>query len=46
MLSIVQEIRMVHTSLIPYRALLARQQLLHQHQHKRLAHRIHDEISN
>jgi len=36
---------MIHTSLIPYRALLARQQLLHQHQHKRLAHRIHDEIS-
>src|SRR5580658_5405512 len=39
------EIRMVHTSLIPYRALLARQQLLHHHQHKRLARRIHDEIS-
>jgi len=36
---------MVHTSLIQSRALLARQQLLHQHQHKRLARRIHDEIS-
>jgi signal transduction histidine kinase len=35
---------MINTSLIPYRALLARQQLLHQHQHKRLASRIHDEI--
>jgi signal transduction histidine kinase len=39
------KIRMVHTSLIQARALLARQQLLHQHQHKRLARRIHDEIS-
>jgi signal transduction histidine kinase len=36
---------MVHTALIQSRALLARQQLLHQHQHKRLARRIHDEIS-
>jgi signal transduction histidine kinase len=36
---------MVHTTLIQSRALLARQQLLHQHQHKRLARRIHDEIS-
>jgi signal transduction histidine kinase len=39
------EIRMDHTALIQSRALLARQQLLHQHQHKRLARRIHDEIS-
>jgi len=36
---------MIHTALIQSRALLARQQLLHQHQHKRLARRIHDEIS-
>jgi signal transduction histidine kinase len=36
---------MIHTSLIQSRALLARQQLLHQQQHKRLARRIHDEIS-
>jgi len=36
---------MVHTALIQSRALLARQQLLHQHEHKRLARRIHDEIS-
>jgi signal transduction histidine kinase len=36
---------MEHTALIQSRALLARQQLLHQHQHKRLARRIHDEIS-
>jgi signal transduction histidine kinase len=36
---------MVNSSLIQYRALLARQQLLHQQQHKRLARRIHDEIS-
>jgi signal transduction histidine kinase len=39
------EIRMVNTSLIQCRALLARQQLLHQQQHKRLARRIHDDIS-
>ena len=36
---------MVNSSLIQYRALLARQQLLHQQQHKRLARRIHDNIS-
>jgi two-component system sensor histidine kinase UhpB len=36
---------MVDSSLIQYRALLARQQLLHQQQHKRLARRIHDDIS-
>jgi two-component system sensor histidine kinase UhpB len=36
---------MVNTSLNQYRALLARQQLLHQQQHKRLARRIHDDIS-
>ena len=36
---------MVNTSLNQYRALLARQQLLHQQQHKRLARRIHDEVS-
>jgi len=36
---------MVDTSLIQCRALLARQQLLHQQQHKRLARRIHDDIS-
>jgi signal transduction histidine kinase len=39
------ERRMVNSSLIQYRALLARQQLLHQQQHKRLARRIHDDIS-
>jgi signal transduction histidine kinase len=39
------EIRMLDTSLIQSRALLARQQLLQQQQHKRLARRIHDEIS-
>jgi signal transduction histidine kinase len=36
---------MVQTSLIQSRALLARQQLIHQQQHKRLARRIHDDIS-
>jgi signal transduction histidine kinase len=36
---------MVNTSLNQYRALLARQQLLHQQQHKRLSRRIHDEVS-
>jgi len=36
---------MVNTSHIDVRALLARQQLLNQRQHKRLACRIHDEIS-
>jgi signal transduction histidine kinase len=36
---------MVNTSLIQSRALLARQQLLHQQQHKRLARKIHDDIS-
>ena len=36
---------MVNTSLIQFRALLARQQLLNQRQHKRLARRIHDEVS-
>jgi signal transduction histidine kinase len=36
---------MVHTSLNQYRALLARQQLLLQQQHKRLARRIHDDVS-
>jgi signal transduction histidine kinase len=39
------EIRMINSSLIQYRALLARQQLLHQQQHKQLARRIHDDIS-
>jgi signal transduction histidine kinase len=39
------EIRMVNTSLNQHRALLARQQLLHQQQHKRLARRIHDDVS-
>jgi signal transduction histidine kinase len=36
---------MVDSSLIQYRALMARQQLLLQQQHKRLARRIHDDIS-
>ena len=36
---------MLNSSLIQYRALLARQQLLHQQQQKRLARRIHDDIS-
>jgi signal transduction histidine kinase len=36
---------MVNTSLNQYRALMARQQLLHQQQHKRLSRRIHDEVS-
>ena len=36
---------MVNTSLIQCRALLARQQLLQQQQQKRLARRIHDDIS-
>lgn len=36
---------MVNTSLNQYRALIARQQLLHQQQHKRLARRIHDDVS-
>src|SRR5271157_4875705 len=36
---------MVNTSHIQARALLARQQLLNQQHHKRLAARIHDEIS-
>jgi signal transduction histidine kinase len=36
---------MIDSSLIQHRALLARQQLLHQQQHKRLARRIHDDIS-
>jgi len=36
---------MVDSSLIQSRALLARQQLLQQQQHKRLARRIHDDIS-
>jgi signal transduction histidine kinase len=36
---------MVNTSLNQYRALLARQQLLHQQQHKRLSRRIHDDVS-
>jgi signal transduction histidine kinase len=36
---------MIHSSLSQCRALLARQQLLHQQQHKRLARRIHDDIS-
>jgi two-component system sensor histidine kinase UhpB len=36
---------MIDSSLIQYRALLARQQLLQQQQHKRLARRIHDDIS-
>jgi signal transduction histidine kinase len=36
---------MVDSSFIQYRALLARQQLLHQQQHKQLARRIHDDIS-
>ena len=36
---------MVNTSHMEVRALLARQQLLNQRQHKRLARRIHDEIS-
>jgi signal transduction histidine kinase len=36
---------MVNTSLIQYRALLARQLSLHQQQQKRLARRIHDELS-
>jgi signal transduction histidine kinase len=36
---------MLNTPLIQSRALLARQQLLQQQQHKRLARRIHDEIS-
>jgi len=35
---------MVNTSLIQYRALIARQQLLQQQQHKRLARRIHDDV--
>ncbi|HEV7927153.1 MAG TPA: histidine kinase [Verrucomicrobiae bacterium] len=35
---------MVNSSLIQYRALLARQQLLQQQQHKRLARRIHDDV--
>lgn len=39
------EIRMVDSSLIQARVLLARQQLLHQQQHKRLARKIHDDIS-
>jgi signal transduction histidine kinase len=41
----VLEDRMVNTSLNQYRALMARQQLLHQQQHKRLSRRIHDEVS-
>jgi signal transduction histidine kinase len=36
---------MVNSSLIQCRALVARQQLLHQQQHNRLARRIHDDIS-
>jgi two-component system, NarL family, sensor histidine kinase UhpB len=36
---------MINSSLMQYRALLARQQLLHQQQQKRLARRIHDDIS-
>ncbi len=36
---------MIQTSLIQFRALLARQQLLQQQQHKRLARRIHDDVS-
>jgi signal transduction histidine kinase len=36
---------MVNTSLNPNRELLARQQLLYQQQHKRLARRIHDDVS-
>jgi signal transduction histidine kinase len=36
---------MVNTSLIQVRALLARQQMLNQQQHKRLARKIHDDIS-
>jgi two-component system, NarL family, sensor histidine kinase UhpB len=36
---------MVNTSLNQFRALLARQQLLQQQQHKRLARRIHDDVS-
>jgi signal transduction histidine kinase len=39
------EIRMTNTSVNQYRELLARQQLLRQQQHKRLALRIHDDIS-
>src|SRR5580692_9198591 len=35
---------MVNSSLIQYRALIARQQLLQQQQHKRLARRIHDDV--
>jgi signal transduction histidine kinase len=35
---------MVNTSLIPYRALLVQQQLLHQRRHKRLASRIHGDL--
>jgi signal transduction histidine kinase len=38
------ETRLSHTSLIPYRALLERQQLVYQHQQERLGRRIHDEI--
>jgi len=36
---------MMNTSLNQYRALMARQPLLHQQQHKRLSRRIHDEVS-
>jgi signal transduction histidine kinase len=36
---------MLNTSLIQYRALQARQQLLQQQQYKRLARRIHDDVS-
>jgi signal transduction histidine kinase len=36
---------MIHSSLNQYRALLARHQLLQQQQHKQLARRIHDDIS-
>jgi signal transduction histidine kinase len=39
------KIRMIPTALIQYRAILARQQLLHQQQNQRLARRIHDGIS-
>src|ERR1700722_15339769 len=35
---------MINSSLIQYRALIARQQLLQQQQHKRLARRIHDDV--
>lgn len=36
---------MTNTSHMDVRALLARQQLMNQREHKRLARRIHDEIS-